>query len=547
METLARIHWMGKKKIAADTNSFVFASFWKMPESVQLEAQTLDKLASAPWRLLRGQTNVAATNLLRPLLQDLVEGEWYLQVRRPADSVDTEQPTTNAPGQGSSSIPGDSTVPATNASEEMILAIRLDSERARLWQANLAMTMESLTGIGVAATREGWSLKKHHAPNLIQFTRAGGWVVLGAAEDHNALLDEVVAHIKNERAPFAEPATNAWLEAEIDLPRVVELLGARIGDSRSSSLRSNLVAKLPKISLAASGKEGLVHTAGDLVFAGLEPAKLEAWNIPTNLIDANLTSFTAVRGLQSWLGVSELWSNLQAGSPPDQLYIWALHSFPMGTYFAAPTKDASNTVSRLSDLVLQKGKQWSSTNHLVAFRRSPTFNGISWRGAPYTEPFLRSMETNGESWILGGCFSYDSPIHPPPSELFKEIVSRTNLVCYDWEVTGARIEQLIYLTQFARFVAHKAELSGHSVGLEWLRAAVRRLGNCATEVSQTGPGRFSFARSSGNGLTALEMNLMADWLESPDFPRGLHTILVPPTNLPDADFKDSNGRGEKTN
>src|SRR5688572_33427987 len=53
VESLARIHWLGKKRLAAETNAAHFMSIWDLPESARLEAQTLDKLALAPWRLDR--------------------------------------------------------------------------------------------------------------------------------------------------------------------------------------------------------------------------------------------------------------------------------------------------------------------------------------------------------------------------------------------------------------------------------------------------------------------------------------------------------------
>ena len=58
-EVIARVHWLGKKQIAADTNSAYFLKIWDLPETLKLEAQTLDKLSTAPWRLLQGITNTA--------------------------------------------------------------------------------------------------------------------------------------------------------------------------------------------------------------------------------------------------------------------------------------------------------------------------------------------------------------------------------------------------------------------------------------------------------------------------------------------------------
>src|SRR5437016_4530100 len=65
---VARLHWLGKKRIAADTNSAYFMTIWNLPESKKLEEQTLDKLATAPWRLLLRQTGASTGSaLFRPL------------------------------------------------------------------------------------------------------------------------------------------------------------------------------------------------------------------------------------------------------------------------------------------------------------------------------------------------------------------------------------------------------------------------------------------------------------------------------------------------
>jgi hypothetical protein len=492
MDTIVRVHWLGKRKIAADTNSAELMNVWKMPESVKLEAQTLDKLSQAPWRLLRGETNQAATNLLRPLLQDLADEESYVEVHRPANS--------------------------TNATEEMILSVRLDSPRAGLWRTNVAAALESLTGIKPVSTARGWSLKKHHSPNLIEFARAGEWTVLGAAVDHNGLLDETVARIEREHAPFSAPKTNAWLEVDIDVAGLASIMG----------VASNFAAQLPKVSLANSWSEGMVHTMGELTFPAVQFADLQAWTIPTNLMDPDLSSFTVMRGLRSWLDSSELWSNLQAGPPPDQLDIWASRAFSMKTYFAAPSKDASNTVSRLSDLVLQKTS--SKTNEGAKFVRASAFNGVQWKGIPFMTPFLQNSEFSGTGYIYGGgMLIQPQPTDGnPPPELLHEVLSRSNLIYYDWERTGLRMDQWIYMGQFARFVLSKAQLPDHSAGLKWLKAVEPRMGNALTGLSAIDKNRLSIIRHSDLGLTAVELNLLIDWLESPDFPRGLHTTLAPP-------------------
>ncbi len=67
----------------------------------------------------------------------------------------------------------------------------------------------------------------------------------------------------------------------------------------------------------------------------------------------------------------------------------------------------------------------------------------------------------------------------------------------------------------------------YTAGLEWVAALSPRLGDSTTEVQLANPAQLSFVRTSTVGLTGFELQLLADWLESPDFPRGLHTLNAP--------------------
>ena len=68
MDTIARIHWLGRKKISTDTNAVGVMNIWKMPESAKAGgASQLDKFATrSVGGCLRGETNPSSTNLLQP-------------------------------------------------------------------------------------------------------------------------------------------------------------------------------------------------------------------------------------------------------------------------------------------------------------------------------------------------------------------------------------------------------------------------------------------------------------------------------------------------
>ena len=493
METVARIHWLGKKRLAAETNAESFMGIWNLPASKKLGTQTLDKLALAPWRLLKGDaaTNGAPNALLRPLLDDLVQEESYLEIRG----------ATNQPG-------------------ELVLAIRLGKGRAGLWETNLNAVLESLTGVRIAAAqggRRGWSLKKHDAPNLIELSRVGDWTVVGLAQGRNGLLDEMLARIQRDHAPVAASTSNSWVEADFDLRRVATAL----------SLGWNLPADWPGISLTVSSDGQNVLTRGILNFARPLPFELEAWNIPTNLIHDPLVGFTAVRGVSSWLSSLKIWNDLQLGVPPKQAYLWALSGTPLQTYFAAAMSDAAKPFNQITSRLTNEGNAWLAKNGMGTFHQSS--NGVTgWIGAPFASPHLETLTAGGVEYLHGGFIPLGTSTNPLPGELIQAVQNSTNLVVYDWEITASRMNGLIYVGQTMRLMLGRPQLPLGSVSLAWLQAAGPKLGNCVTAFSRTRTNQLALVRRSSIGFAAFELHLLADWLESPQFPRGLHTLDAPP-------------------
>jgi hypothetical protein len=158
--------------------------------------------------------------------------------------------------------------------------------------------------------------------------------------------------------------------------------------------------------------------------------------------------------------------------------------------------------------------------------------GVLWSNLPIMDPFLRAVSTTGGDFALIGMNPEVLTNRPPPPVLFQQVLGATNLVIYDWELTGPRIEQWLFTGQFLRMISHVAQVPPKSATVAWLSALGSQLGNSATAVTKTGPSEVSFTRGSSIGLTAVELHLLADWLESPQFPRGLNTCLGVPEPIP---------------
>lgn len=496
MPTVARIHWLGMNQLAGQTNAASLMAVWNLPETGRLKQQTLDKSSLAPWRLLHRSMDTNAAARLRPLLDDLVADESYLEIRRAGNQ------------------PGDL--------EELALAIRLDDSRAALWQTNLARVLESLTGITPVPdpNHHGWSLKKHHAPNLIQMTRMRGWTIVGAADDHIDLMAELASRIQRGQPLMTPDHTNDWLTADIHPAQLIPGL---------ATLNSQL-STLDHFHLAMTGAGSNVLTQGTADFRQPLALDLESWNPPTNLINWQVCSFTAIRGLGPWLKSSKAWNDLQIGPPPDQACFWAVPGSGMHSYFAAPLLDASNEVSRFTDWVLQNQGRLFPTNQLARFERSKEFNGLQWQGLPYMWPFLRSITDGHQNFAYAGGFANPNP-YGISGKWLQEALGDANLVYYDSEDTGQRISQWIYMGQFARYVSHHAQLPDQSPAMLWLKAISPKLNYSITRVTETASSQLSFSRRSSIGFTAIELNLLADWLESPEFPVGVHSLRAPPDQV----------------
>ena len=500
-DAVARVHWLGKRRLDLAASAYFFSRVWGLPESARLQAQTFDRLATAPWRLVYGDavaSQIPAT-VLRPLLDDLVSEESYLEVRVP----------TNSP-------------PLTD-NYQLAFAIHLPPPHAGIWETNFAIAAELLAGrLAVASSGDrGWVIQRTNAPNFIRLRRVGEWTVIGVGPEQNPLLAEISARLARDSAPLPASPTNFWLEAAVDLPRLISTFNLQPSAFSLANLSS------PRITLDITGDGGNVILRGQLDFSQPLALALEPWAIPTPLLSEPLTSFTAVRGFAPWLGAQKFWAGQQLGPPPNQIYFWALAGSPLQDYFAVPLLDASNRVGQLTQRLLGQGNPWLAARGYLGFEPLPAANGVTWGKSSRLQPFLKSVDTDAGPVVFGGLLPAGGMATnlPPPAGMIQDVLRRTNLVYYDWEVTGPRADAWFNLGQTARELLRRAKLPADSAGATWLGMLLPRLGTSATVVTQTGDRQLTFIRKSTLGLTAVELQLLADWLESPQFPRGLHSSL----------------------
>ena len=349
----------------------------------------------------------------------------------------------------------------------------------------------------------------------------------------NALFQEIVARIGREQVPFTVTTASHWLTVEADLNWVCEEVGGR---------RSEVGRELPRVSLVISGDGANTVTTGELTFAKPLALNLEPWAFPKNQVQGPVIGFSAVRGIGSWLTKSKTWSDLKLGRAPNQIFTWADARAPLQMHLAAPSETAKETANSLGETFLAHGNAWLAEHGLGSLGQLPASSGVIWKDLPLIAPYLSATS---DGLLTGGLIPNPEPgtnapmdIYPRPTldELLANLSSRTNLVAYDWETTGARAESFHFLGQILRVATRHPQMPANTPSSEWLQSVRQRLGNCTTTVTLAGPNRLAFERKSTTGFNAAELHLIADWMESPEFPRGLYATRSPvgPAPVPNA-------------
>jgi len=297
-----------------------------------------------------------------------------------------------------------------------------------------------------------------------------------------------------------------WFETELNLPRlgaVLELSGA---------------IKWPHAKLTVVGDGENLRSKMRMVFPEPVTGPLESWQIPTNIINEPLISFTAVRGITPWLKNCATLERLELTPAPNEVFFWAQGHVTFQSFVAFPLKEAAAKVERAARHAPSLFSADWRKRGLAQIEWQTNMHELTWR-LPYAVPFLKSAAFKGRELVVGGLFPPSPLTNPPPADLISQVNSQPKLVYYDWEITQARLASWRVVFQLAAMVSGKSQFSTNNAALPWLLAAEPRLGNTATEIAANSPAEWSLVRKSHVGLTGVELVALALWLESTNFPK----------------------------
>ena len=466
MTPVASFYWAGKEKVLAGTNASTLIDVWKLPESKGLEEQTLTKLAAAPF----GATN---SELLKPLFRDLLDSEVRVEVASVSNS---------------------------NQSASVTLKVKLNETRQAVWKSNLHAIAQSATLLLPSGERTNdWLISGSNRFKRITLTGEGEFLQVMLSTE--------------SKASALEQGTSNTLPIAVNIDTLFSANVLPKGLAQAFGVNADWLRTLSKVEFSAVGEGENVVSRGSLLFEKPLGIQLEPWNIPTNLIHDPLTSFTAVRGLKELLERG-LWPTNRLGQAPNQAFVWSQDGTPLLSFAAAPSANASNSVSRLVEEVLLPLNRTIDTNLMGGFEITPGQRGVHWVGSPFLSPYV-TWTTDG--YIFSGLLQLSSTNSPVPDDLLTELQSRSNLMFYAWEATDSMGKDYLYLGQLLRLILKRQQLPADGAGIKWLRASGSRLKNCVTVLTLVDQQHIEFVQQGGIGLSAMELHAFVDWLESPDF------------------------------
>jgi hypothetical protein len=379
-----------------------------------------------------------------------------------------------------------------------ILALHLESSRARLWQDNLG---KIFGGSGDKFTSQEFNGRRWNTggSNSIWIIPARDWLLVGRGDDFAPAQMEYLNQIKAQGRPVPALEHN-WLEADLASTR----LGGWFRLLQPAHIRMTVAPSEDNLQIGAR-----------ILTAEAVPWKTDPWQIPKDLMRGHIISFTAGQNVAAFLKMNPALSHLAGNPLTNQFYCWALDQMPLLNYMAWPEANASNALATLSTeapaALNPELKRFNGTE-LVWL---PHGNALMLRNIRLFVPILQAVQGADGQFLLLSSFPRSDKTRPVPDELLAQITGRTNLVYYDWELTGRRLQEWQMLSQMIanRSLPQNSEAVDDTfIAHEWLGGLGPLAGNTVTEITRVAPNELSVTRKAPIGFTAVELVLLADWV-----------------------------------
>jgi hypothetical protein len=469
----AEYHSAGMGRLIGNSNLATLNKMLALPSAAPVRKLVFDKFSW--WVANSFQLGTNGTSaLLAPLLNDVTRSE---------SAGCFGGATTNPPG--------------------FVVAFRLEEARTRFWKDSLDKAFgqpgESFQAGDFPGTR--WE----RGSNSFWMIPAKGWLVIGRGDDLSRSRDGYLEQLRQHERP-APPLQDKWLEADLDWSK----LAAWLPDwSR--------LFKPAHVQISVTPEKDNLRLTARVVYPGPVEWHAPAGSPPVELVRNPIVSFTAGQDVGAFLNLDSTFSRLDASPLTNQFFAWALNQMPLQTYTAWPAANASNALETFS------------TEAMAGFNlRLNQFNHTAWqwRNNPrrlvlldlrVMSPTLEAERDATGEYLVLSMFPRMPGGQPAPDALWKAIAGRTNLVYYDWESTGSRLQEWRLL---GSILASGSAVSSDDVFTakvtedKWLGDLRDVAGRTVTEITRVAPDELSVVRDAPVGLTGIEIFMLSNWLSA---------------------------------
>ena len=471
-EPVLKAHFAGIDNLTKRDDAKTLRAVWQLKQTQAFRNEALDKLAK---RL--GGDDAEREASLRELLPDLGRGELFLGVA----------PTGGRP--------------------DVALITAMNKKRGELWTQTLRRLAKQRGGEPLEQTVAGFTGWRVDFDNgrTQGFGYADGWLLFGSGQGTLNYLKKAAERIADTGRPF--PA-----DGEHDLSITVD------GLSLPGAIRERLANAPNTIQITSRLRKDNFYSKVVVEFDEPLPAGVPDWEIPTRTITEPLASFTAARGA-GLVAARPILSLLGLHAANDQFFAWSQSRTKFQSFFSVkvdgPKEAIAGLAKRVGDFRKPGGRGEKFIGQIEHDTKKPA---ITWGNVPLFAPYVTVGNSDDEGYIVGGVFPPDPIKKPIPKEMLDEFTGKDNLVYYNWEITGQRLEKWNLLIQFAAILSDRREqLVNNTKGIAFLTALRPKLGNSITDATIDG-NRLTITRKSHLGLSALEIALLTRWIDNPRFP-----------------------------
>jgi len=504
----ARYHFAGAADLSRKPNYSVATNLFGLPTSRDFKGLALDRFAGFLAEGLPSQ-GTAPEDSIAPLLDDWLS----------AESVGAFGGTAGGPLQ-------------------FVLALRLDNARAKAWDDAIAAACGH-HGEGVAASGAK-GLRWGKGAKALWILHHGNWTLLGRGADLDSVRDEYLAGIGGSGRPVAAMDSNC-LEADVDWERLHQWLPISFGALKLARTQIEL----------AAGTNRIFHMTAKATYPQAISWQSQPWKIPYNLVSDPLISFTAMQDISAFLN-EDVFAGLPVDPFTQQFYCWAMGEMVFQSYAALPVADATNAMRELGATMPAMLNPKLTNLNASVLHWYPTRNQLSWTSPrlQVVAPDMKPARSQGQPFLLASMFPLQGKTNAP-KELFAQFKDRSDIVYYDWEVTGPRLQQWrllgemlpvvptvtgdnkpkeqFYAISATNAAGVKRRVPSFVVSDNWLAGIAPYLGEfTTTEVDKTGPNELTIKRRSPFLLTAVEWDLLTHWMARVPSVGRINPRLLPP-------------------